>query len=173
MKKLLVALLLSCSATGADAQFENTRIKIGEKAPELKLENPAGTSMDLTKIAKDRVVLLDFWASWCRPCRNANPKLVELYERYKDKSFKNAKRGFTIVSVSLDQNKDAWVKAINDDKLTWEFHMSDLGGWQSKASDIYGVEFVPQAFLISPDGKILAKYQMAEQAEADLQKMLK
>lgn len=173
MKKLLVALLLSCGATGAYAQFENTKIKVGEKAPELKFENPSGQTLDLAKIAKDRVVLLDFWASWCRPCRAANPRLVELYERYKDKSFKNAKKGFTIVSVSLDQKKDAWVKAIDDDKLTWEYHMSDLGGWQSKAADMYGVEFVPQAFLVSPDGKILAKYQMAEQAEADLQKLLK
>ncbi|HRO43665.1 MAG TPA: thioredoxin family protein [Flavipsychrobacter sp.] len=173
MKKLLVALLLCCSALGAYAQFENTTIKVGSKAPELKFENPSGQQMELSKITKDRVVLLDFWASWCRPCRTANPRLVELYDRYKEKNFKAAKKGFTIVSVSLDQNKDAWVKAIQDDKLAWEFHMSDLGGWQSKPAQIYGVEYVPQAFLLGPDGKVLATYQFAEQAEVDLQKMLK
>jgi thiol-disulfide isomerase/thioredoxin len=173
MKKLLVALLLSCGITGAYAQYENRSIKVGQKAPELKFDSPAGDQLDLAKISKDRVVLLDFWASWCRPCRNANPKLVELYNRYKDKEFKTAKKGFTIVSVSLDQKKEAWEKAISDDKLAWEYHMSDLGGWESKAAQLYGVQFIPQAFLVGPDGKVLATYQMAEQAEADLQKMLK
>jgi len=173
MKKILLALALSCGIGSVNAQFENSKIKVGEKAPELKFEDPSGKNIELSKIAKDRVILLDFWASWCRPCRTANPRLVELYDRYKDKDFKSAKKGFTIVSVSLDQNKDAWVKAIADDKLAWEFHMSDLGGWRSKPAEIYGVEFVPQAFLLGPDGKVLAKYQFAEQAEADLQKMLK
>jgi thiol-disulfide isomerase/thioredoxin len=173
MKKILVALLLSCGVTGAYAQYQNTTIKVGQKAPELKFNSPSGDQLDLAKISKDRIVLLDFWASWCRPCRNANPRLVELYDRYKDKQFKTAKKGFTIVSVSLDQKKEAWEKAISDDKLAWEYHMSDLGGWQSKAAEIYGVQFIPQAFLVGPDGKVLATYQMAEQAEADLQKLLK
>jgi thiol-disulfide isomerase/thioredoxin len=173
MKKLLVALLLSLGVMGAHAQYENTTIKVGQKAPELKFNNPSGEQLDLAKISKDRIVLLDFWASWCRPCRNANPKLVEIYNRYKDKDFKTAKKGFTIVSVSLDQKKEAWEKAISDDKLAWEYHMSDLGGWESKAAQLYGVQFIPQAFLVGPDGKVLATYQMAEQAEADLQKLLK
>lgn len=173
MKKILVALLLSSSSVYAQAQYENTTVKVGQKAPDLKFNNPAGEKLELSKIAKDRVILLDFWASWCRPCRTANPKLVELYNRYKDKDFKSAKKGFTIVSVSLDQNKEAWIKAIKDDQLAWEYHMSDLGGWQSQPAEVYGVEYVPQAFLVGPDGKIIAKYQFAEQAEADLQKMLK
>jgi thiol-disulfide isomerase/thioredoxin len=173
MKRLVVALLLSCGVMGAHAQYQNTTIKVGQKAPELKFDSPSGDQLDLAKISKDRVVLLDFWASWCRPCRNANPKLVEMYNRYKDKEFKTAKKGFTIVSVSLDQKKEAWEKAIADDKLAWEYHMSDLGGWQSKAAELYGVQFIPQAFLVGPDGKVLATYQMAEQAEADLQKLLK
>jgi thiol-disulfide isomerase/thioredoxin len=173
MKKLLVALLLSCGVMGAHAQYQNTTVKVGQKAPELKFNSPSGDQLDLAKISKDRVVLLDFWASWCRPCRNANPRLVEIYNRYKDKEFKTAKKGFTIVSVSLDQKKEAWEKAIADDKLAWEYHMSDLGGWESKAAQLYGVQFIPQAFLVGPDGKVLATYQMAEQAEADLQKLLK
>lgn len=173
MKKILLALVLTLGMGTTYAQYENTKIKVGEKAPELAFTNPMGQKIELSKITKDRIVLLDFWASWCRPCRTANPRLVELYNRYHEKSFKSAKKGFTIVSVSLDQNKDAWKKAIVDDKLSWEYHMSDLGGWRSKPAEIYGVEFVPQAFLIGPDGKVLAKYQFAEQAEAELQKMLK
>ncbi|MBS1781929.1 MAG: TlpA family protein disulfide reductase [Bacteroidetes bacterium] len=173
MKRFFAVAALCFITSSLFAQFENTKIKIGEKAPELRFDNPSGEKLELSKIAKDRVVLLDFWASWCRPCRMANPRLVELYDRYKDKAFKNAKLGFTIVSVSLDQRKEAWEKAIKDDKLVWPYHLSDLGGWQSKAAEIYGVEFVPQAFLILPDGKVAKKYQSAEQAEADLQKLLK
>jgi thiol-disulfide isomerase/thioredoxin len=117
--------------------------------------------------------LLDFWASWCGPCRRSSPQLVALYEKFKDKKFKGAKNGFTIVSVSLDQEKEKWVKAISDDHYSWPYHMSDLGGWQSKPADIYGVQFIPQAFLISPEGKILGKYMLADQAEADIEKLVK
>jgi thiol-disulfide isomerase/thioredoxin len=174
MKKLLVALLLCCGMTTVlKAQYENTTITVGGKAPELKFDNPEGKTLELSKIYKDKLVLLDFWASWCRPCRGASPRLVDLYNRYKDKQFKSAKKGFTVVSVSLDQNKDSWKKAITDDKLEWEYHMSDLGAWDSKAAALYGVQFIPQAFLISTDGKVVGKYNSAEEAEADLQKMLK
>ena len=174
MRKLLACLFLGFASLTADAQVpENTKIQVGQKAPDLKFPNPGGEVLELSKITKDRIVLIDFWASWCRPCRMANPRLVDLYNRYKDKDFKNAKKGFTILSVSLDKGKEPWVKAIQDDKLAWEFHMSDLGGWDSKAATIYGVQYVPQAFLVGPDGKIIGKYQFAEQAEAELQKMLK
>lgn len=173
MKKIIPALLLVLTTFAARAQYENTKIKTGEKAPQLTLTNPEDKKLSLQDITKGKVVLIDFWASWCRPCRMANPRLVQLYERYKDKSFKNAPGGFTIVSISLDQKKDAWVKAITDDGLVWPYHLSDLAGWKSEAALTYGVEFIPQAFLVGPDGKILAKYNFAEQAEADLQKMLK
>ncbi|RYG27903.1 MAG: TlpA family protein disulfide reductase [Chitinophagaceae bacterium] len=175
MKKYISAFLLgvSLSVSAVAQNMENTTISLGQKAPELTLQNPAGETLEISKVYKDRIVLLDFWASWCRPCRSANPRLVDLYNRYQDKSFKSAKKGFTIVSVSLDQNKAAWEKAIADDKLAWEFHLSDLGSWNSKAAEIYGVQFIPQAFLVGPDGKVIGKYNFAEQAEADLQKLLK
>lgn len=173
MKKTLAILALCLSTATAFAQYSNTKITVGQKAPELNFNNPQDKKISLTQINKGRVILLDFWASWCRPCRGASPALVAMYNKYKDLHFTNAKNGFTVVSVSLDQNKDAWIKAIADDNLAWPFHMSDLGSWNSEAAAIYGVQFIPQCFLIGPDGKILGVYNRAEEAEAVLQKMVK
>lgn len=174
MKKLFVTLLLAGGlAFSANAQYENTRIKKGTPAPELSYENPDGKPMKLSDINKGRIVLVDFWASWCRPCRLANPRLVEMYNTYKDKKFKDAKKGFTVLSVSLDKNKEAWVGAIQKDNLAWDTHISDLGGWESKAAADYGIQFIPQAFLVGADGKIIGAYANAEQAEGDLKALLK
>jgi thiol-disulfide isomerase/thioredoxin len=174
MKKILF-LLASCVLNYgiAQAQHENTKITVGQKAPELAFKDPNGKEIKLSTINKKRIILIDFWASWCGPCRRANPRLVELYKRYSAKEYKNAKKGFEILSVSLDREKDPWVKAIEKDSLYWPNHMSDLVGWQSKAAQAYGVEFIPQAFLIDAEGNVLAKYNFAEQAEADLEKLMK
>ncbi len=88
----------------------------------------------------------------------------------KDRKFKAAPKGFTIVSVSLDERKEAWIKAIENDKLTWEYHLSDLSSWGSEAAKAYGVEFIPQAFLIGANGEILGKYMFAEEAKADIER---
>lgn len=173
MKKLIATLCLSLTAVLTVQAQTNEFIKIGQKAPELSFDDPSGKKLSLAEISKGRVILLDFWASWCGPCRRSNPGLVKLYNDYKSKSFKGAKKGFAIVSVSLDQSKEAWLKAIETDKLSWEYHMSDLGGWRSKAAAAYGIQFIPQAFLIGTDGNILAKYMTAEEAAADLKKMSK
>lgn len=171
MKQILTALLLSLATTTVFAQ-ENTFIKIGQKAPELAFNNPEGTQLKLSEINKGRVVLLDFWASWCGPCRRSNPGLVALYKNYSTKKFKNAKKGFTVVSVSLDRDKAAWMTAIKADNLNWPYHMSDLGYWNSEAAKKYGIEFVPQSFLLDENGKVIAKYMIAEQAEGDIIKLL-
>ncbi|MEZ5015626.1 MAG: TlpA disulfide reductase family protein [Flavipsychrobacter sp.] len=174
MKRIFTLIVALATLTvAAQAQPGNTKMNIGDAAPELEFKNPQGETIKLSEISKKRVVLLDFWASWCGPCRHANPKLVALYNDYKDKKFKDAKKGFTIVSFSLDKDKDKWIAAIEKDGLVWPYHMSDLGGWESVGGAAYGVRFIPQAFLIGPDGKIIAKYNFAEQAAEDLKKLLK
>lgn len=172
MKRIFASLLLLGNFYSAEAQYENTKIKVGEPAPELAYNNPEGKQLKLSEISKNRVVLIDFWASWCGPCRKANPKVVKMYREYKEKKYKDAKKGFTILSVSLDEGKDKWIAAIAKDSLSWEYHMSDLGGWGSKAAAEYGVQFVPQAFLVY-NGKVIGKYSQAEAAEADLKKLVK
>lgn len=168
---LLLTILLSIG-THTFAQYQNNTIAIGSKAPELAFANPSGETIKLSDIYEDRIVLVDFWASWCRPCRGANPRLVAMYNKYKDKKYEGAKKGFTVLSVSLDRDKNKWVDAITKDSLTWEYHMSDLGSWNSEPAKIYGVSYIPQAFLIGPDGNVIATYNSAEQAAEELEKRI-
>jgi thiol-disulfide isomerase/thioredoxin len=171
MKKVFSFLTgIALLAGTVHAQYQNTTIKVGQKAPELKFANTGDKMVSLADVNKGRYVLVDFWASWCGPCRMSNPSLVLMYDNYKTKSYKNAPNGFTIFSVSLDKNKEAWMKAIAADKLQWDNHVSDLKGWKSAAAETYGVQFIPQAFLLGPDGKVIGTYNTAEEAVKDLDK---
>ncbi len=173
MKNIFLTVLAILFVFTAQAQYKNTKIEVGQAAPELEFKNPQGEVIKLSKINKKRIVLIDFWASWCGPCRRANPGLVKYYDKYKNKKFKKARKGFTVLSVSLDKKENAWIKAIAKDKLDWPYHMSDLGGWGSEPGKIYGVRFVPQCFLIDGNGTIIGKYNTPEASEADLKKLLK
>ena len=133
---------------------QKTGLKIGDIAPELAYKNPKGETMKLSSL-KGKLVLIDFWASWCGPCRKENPNLVNAYKKYRNKTFKNGK-GFEIFSLSLDKRQDAWVKAINQDELFWQYHVSDLGGWQSEGSNRYGIRSIPSNVLIDGKGVIIA-----------------
>ncbi len=136
-------------------QTGNVGLEIGDTAPDLSFEGPDGKTYKLSAL-KGKVVLIDFWASWCMPCRRENPNVVSAYEKYSKAKFKGAK-GFEIYSVSLDKSKDKWVEAITMDNLTWKNHVSDLGGWASKPAEVYGVRSIPYSVLIDQDGVILAK----------------
>lgn len=123
---------------------------LGKLAPNISQKDPDGNVVSLSDF-KGKYVLLEFWASWCRPCREENPNLVSAYKNYNEK-------GFTILGVSLDdeRSKQAWVNAILDDGLQWT-QISDLNGVRNKAAILYGVTGIPQNFLIDSEGKIIAK----------------
>jgi thiol-disulfide isomerase/thioredoxin len=121
-------------------------LKPGTQAPEINLNTPAGEPLPLSSL-RGEVVLIDFWASWCKPCRAENPNVVRMYNKYK-------KAGFDIYSVSLDKNKGAWENAIQADGMTWN-HVSDLAFWNSAAAKTYGVNSIPFTVLIDKDGKVI------------------
>lgn len=173
MKKLVFVLILIIAFTGATFAQQKLGTGIGNKAPELIGKSPTGETIKLSD-TKGKLVLLDFWAGWCGPCRKENPNVVKVYNEYKDKKFKNGK-SFTVFSVSLDRTADMWKKAIADDKLSWPYHISDLQYWNSKFAAIYGVRSIPASFLIDGDGIIVAKGTplRGPGLEANLKKNLK
>lgn len=137
---------------------------IGSMAPDLAFPNPEGKILKLSDL-RGKVVLLDFWAAWCRPCRMENPNVVKDYHKYHDK-------GFEVYSVSLDKDKNSWLKAIQDDGLIWPNHVSDLKYWSSEAAAIYGVTSIPATFLIGKDGRIIAKNLRGEALGNALEELL-
>ena len=152
MNKILI-IVFSILTSVASAQ--EIGLKIGDIAPELEYNNPTGEKMKLSSL-KGKLVLIDFWASWCGPCRRENPNIVDAYRKFNKEKFKNG-NGFEIYSLSLDSKQKAWVKAINKDQLFWEYHVSDLGGWQSDGSNKYGIRSIPSNVLIDGKGIIIAK----------------
>ncbi len=137
-------LLASICLMGA---FTFSGISIGQKAPEFSVNGKDGKKYTLESF-KGRVVLIDFWASWCGPCREINPDLVQIYKAFKD-------RGFEIISISLDKKPEAWNAAIKKDQLIWPAHSCDLKEWESPVVKTFQVDAVPTSFLINEEGKVI------------------
>jgi thiol-disulfide isomerase/thioredoxin len=146
-------------------------INLGDTAPNLSFENPEGNLLSLHSL-RGNLVLIDFWAAWCSPCRRENPNIVKAWEKYKDKEFINGK-GFTVFGVSLDDRREQWIMAIEEDGLDWPYHVSDLKGWNSVPSALYQVRAIPASFLIDGDGVIIARNLKGDDLHKALQSLLK
>jgi peroxiredoxin len=140
---------------------------VGDKAPDFTQADTAGINVSLHDF-KGKYVLVDFWASWCKPCRKENPVVVQAFNKYKDK-------GFTIISISLDAPgaKEKWVHAIRTDSLTNWTHLSDLGFWDNAVGRLYGIRSIPMNFLLDKEGVIIAKNLRGEELGNKLQEILR
>lgn len=150
-------------AMQAQQQSAQGGIQMGQEAPDIRMEDPQGNVKALSDL-RGKYVLIDFWASWCKPCRIENPHVVKMYEQYKNK-------GFEIYAVSLDRNRDHWLKAIDDDGLGW-IHVSDLKFWNSAAAKLYGVNSIPYTVLLDKEGKVIGTRLRGKSLEAKLKEVL-
>jgi peroxiredoxin len=137
-------------------------VAVGETVTDFTLNDPSGNPVALSSF-RGKILLIDFWASWCGPCRRENPNVVKLYNDFNDK-------GFEILGVSFDEDFNRWVGAIEDDQLTWP-HVSDLQGWGSAAGKLYGINSIPATVLVDREGTIIAKNLRGEELRKKLEEL--
>ncbi|WP_320017845.1 TlpA disulfide reductase family protein [Labilibaculum manganireducens] len=139
------------------------KVSVGQPAPDFTLNTTEGKPLSLSSF-KGKVVVIDFWASWCGPCRGENPNVVKMYTELHPK-------GVEILGVSLDDKKEKWLKAIEDDGLVWN-HVSDLKGWESSAAKLYGISGIPATVIVDQNGVIVAKNLRGEELKAAIEKLV-
>lgn len=165
---IIVTLFILSNNLFAQKKINLEGIKIGNVAPEIILPDVKGDTVQLSQI-KDKIVLINFWASWCSPCRKKAPYLIDIFENYKDTHFENGEIGFEIVSVSLDRNDIAWKNSIKKDGIDNFINIGDMKGWKSTAAKSYKIKSIPSSVLLDGDGKIIA----INPSPKDLNKKLK
>ncbi len=164
--------LIVFTARVGNAQTEReTGLHIGNIIPDITLNDLDGNPRSISEL-RGNIVFVDFWASWCRPCRRENPVVVEAYKMYSNKNYKDAD-GFKIFSISFDSKKEDWIKAIEDDGMEWEEQVSDLKGWRSAAAKKYNVRAIPMNYLIDQNGVIINKNLRGHQLEETLKNLVK
>lgn len=145
-------------------------ITLGLRAPEIVLPDTAGEVKKLSDL-QGKLVLVDFWAAWCNPCRRENPELVKVYSEYKDKVFSKGS-GFEILSVSLDRNREAWIEAMETDKINWPYALGDMQGARTPPAMDYEIQMIPANFLLDQNGVVIASNLRGASLEEKLKELL-
>lgn len=149
--------------------YDEGIVGVGEQAPEISMMNQEGQMTNLSDL-RGNVVLVDFWASWCGPCRKIRPEIVKIYNEFHDSDFKSADN-FEVFSVSLDSNKESWKKAISSEKMTWDNHVCDFKKWNSEAAKTYGIKGIPFNVLLDENGIVLGKNLSPDQIKRTLRSL--